>query len=434
MRRNITMTFAACFFITQMSFGQEESSVDTSTIKEVKLTDYYIDLAIPDNGISNLIQVDFSQVKNLNNLKDFAIQVFDGGDNAESKGIGAEFSLGHLFVKRDNRTLENYRYGKNGYRLLRNLRPLVGFTNSDKGTNLAVGLNFNLINKADYYLNGAASQLIRSKLDGATESEFRLSYSNEATIINRSLGSISGAEDWEFSDNYSLAAENEVSEEVHKTIIEGIQNSELSTQDKQKLILLIDKFRDNLNEYLGNKKETDSQLGKSLDEIKQLYNQQNWNAKFLTANGGILWNSTDQKIKNLKAKKWQFAMAYGTPIKDKSQLLFTVRYSGNIEGRSLMETDGTQTDEEQNTLFYGARFLTKLNKKKAPMTANIFIEAGNTRTTFFNRDFKEELRGVLGIEAKIFEGTWIQTGVAFQGGGATFQIDFKHAFVEKSRF
>lgn len=412
------------------SFAQDGSVADDTT----DISKYYADLAIPDNGISNLLQVELTEVQSLNNIKDFAIQILNSQDEMDAKGFGIEFSLGNLLTDPRKRSMSNY-INNTSYRTWTKVRPVLGYSRSESGTNVAFGFNYNIANRADYRMDSSYREKVYEIFSMNGSAGLRELF---ATVKGRTLKSIPESHVDNFVAIYYLNRKDTLSQCEHekfkKEVIETRGDTDsLGVRFEED----IDELRGLLNEYIISKITRNEAISKLLEEERDKYIKENWNAGFATLNTGMLWNSPDGRISGFRSTKWQLALATGFRLSDndrRTQILFTLKASGDVAGRSLINNENPAPEQEQATYFAGTRWLFKLNSKEDPMTANFFLEGGLRRTTFFDRDFKDELKGVLGVELKVYEGFWLQAGIGFENDQSNFQLDLKHAFTKKSRF
>ena len=413
MKRYIYFLILA-FFYSTLSLAQDSD--------EKKLSDYYIDLSVPDLGISGLMDITSENILKPANFSEVAWQVYNDLENMTGTAYGLELPL----VRKKKRNLDYYQ--SHTFRM--NTRFSAGIRNSEEGLSFAFGVKFNIYNKADPYANNSLtskmSDLLDAQLKGTekTDTDYTRAMGKANTFFNAEGDTYDAI--WEL---YGIDKKKLVTPEQRNDLWDKIQSSGFSKDD----FLAI---HNTFNAKLLATNQSNEELRKSLSDLKTEFSAKNWNAGFLTMTNGILVNAADARISSVTPKKWQSVMAWGQPVFEEcSQLVLNAQFTGNVGGSTLaIDANSDPALDQRNKLFLGGRWLFKTNKVDKLVTGNVFVEGGYTETSFYSRDLEKVFVGLVGAEFRVMERFWIQGGVGVSNDEGKFQFSLKQNIGEKSRF
>jgi hypothetical protein len=415
----VSILFSICLLTALSVSAQQADSVR-------KLSDYYVDLSVPDLAISGLMDITSNNVYKPGNYADFAWQIYNSVESKSGTGYGMEIPLSS-FINKEKFDLDYYDQHKG----LFNTRLSFGLSNSTEGLNLAAGMKFNLFNNADPFSGPSLIKDI-SDLQEDFLKAIEGGLQSYKDALKPLLTKLKEHPDLQMSvtNVYDLDADTILRTETERDALwNKLRGTPVTREELNTLHLAY-------NLLVIAQESAKATFLPGIDKAKKDFSAKHWNSSFMSTTYGVLWSAGDGRFSSLRGKKWQLVWAWGFPVLDDlSQIVLNTQFTGNISGTTHATGDSSDPAlDQRNKLFIGGRWLFKLNKADHLVTTNLFLEGGYTETSFYNQELQKAFTGVLGMEFRLFSRFWVQGGMGIEDDDGKFQISLKQNITEKSRF
>jgi len=374
--------------------------------KVLDSADLSIDLAPPDLSAFTLLDVSPNQIARPGSVKELSVALLNGAgkDGRIPQNIAIDWSPGQTFAAKD---LKSYR--QSGW--WRRMQLTLGTSGDSLGSSLAFGLRWVLIDKSD--------PVGSDKLENDILNIFEFWGSGDGVIKNRvkfvnnyvspfldTLNSKYGADKIKLmttiiplltpkksfeppSPKTKAAAYNRVLDSLADM---GLGKADLSDDEKQDLMEICEKYIALLKVDFP-----DDRTSQKVQELKEKFKKESWNALVVHIAGGIVGFSNDSKWSALKTQNWRSYAGVAMPINKSGQLIFQA------------EVDGYRVDGgfEKYGYSFGHRLLVGSGDKRLNVEALYRRPAGvngESEATIWRYSFTGEL--------KISSELWLELGIA----------------------
>jgi hypothetical protein len=451
--KNIILTIIVLIVITNISFSQKNDSL--------KIDDLYQNFNTSDLSAFSMLGITPQKITKPGSTKELEAAILNLTvlDKLTS-GIAIEWSPYTTFFSKAPISHEEYKRGRFG----RNLKITAGTLNDSSGINVAIGLNYIIIDESDplidskfvdtitylfsKYLNESPigstpkqkfeNEVVGNSSKGKLGSKI---YSLKADYDNSSLQDLLINEVFIFPSVKSkvIIPQYEVVYDLAKTRIDkflGDVSTDTSKEVKIKYNEMINTLREVVLIYFEmlNKQAKFlvlNDINKATKEVVDEFNKNNWNKSVLQVGLGHVMKSDDYSYGHLRGTKWSAILNGAFPLLNSGNFGIQVAGLGNYNGAYNKDYSGWTYSATG-----GMRLLFGWHDFRISAEGIYSAIKVNSDTT------NKFIRFTIGAEICINEKVWLELAVGCNGPTDSFNkeakigslLNFRYAWNSKPRF